>query len=109
MVLLRGVPRRRIAFAVSGSCAPVWGSWFILIVGATAGLVVLLIAFVVGATPLLALLAFVLIALIVGVIALARRGIRDAQDETVGGEALRGRAASGAPAAGEGGAPPPGS
>ena len=85
-----------------------WGSWFILIAGATAGLVVLLIAFVVGATPLLGLLAFALAALVVGLIALARRGIRDAQEETVGGEALRGRDASGAPAAGEGGAPPPG-
>lgn len=85
-----------------------WGSWFILIVGATAGLVVLLMAFVVGATPLLGLLAFGLIALVIGLIVLARRGVRAAQDETVGGEALRGRDASGAPAAGEGGAPPPG-
>lgn len=85
-----------------------WGSWFILIVGATAGLVFVLVSFVVGATPLIGLLAFVLVALVAGLLALGRRGAREAQDQTVGGEALRGRNASGAPVAGEGGAPPPG-
>lgn len=81
----------------------------ILIVGATAGVVVLAIAFFVGATPLLGLLAFGLALLVIGVFVLGRRGVRAAQDETVGGEALRGRDASGAPVAGEGGSPPPGS
>lgn len=77
-----------------------------LIFGATAGLVVLLISFVVGATPLLGLFAFALVAFVIGLVALGRRGVQDAQDETVGGEALRGRDASGAPVAGEGGPPP---
>jgi membrane protein implicated in regulation of membrane protease activity len=100
---------RRLSGLGRGKVEDVWGSWFIVVLGATAGLVMLLMALVVGATPLLGLLIFALVALVVGLIALGRRGIREAQDETVGGEALRGRDASGAPVAGEGGAPPPGS
>jgi hypothetical protein len=83
-----------------------WGTWFILGGGVTVGVLVLLVGLAVGASPLFAVLAFVLALAVLGGLALARRGAQSAQSEPLSGEALRGRDASGAPVAGEGGTPP---
>ena len=83
-----------------------WGTWSILGGGLTLGVLVLLIGLAVGASPLFAVLAFVLAVVVLGGLALARRGAQSSQSEPLSGEALRGRDASGAPVAGEGGTPP---
>ena len=85
-----------------------WGSWFVALFGVTVALVAVLMALVVGASPIFAVVLVVVAVVAAGAFFLARRGVQAAQDETAGGEALRGRDASGAPVAGEGGPPPPG-
>ena len=82
-----------------------WGIWTILLVGLTAGLLAVLIGLVAFASPLIAVLIFV----VVGAVMLAVAAFRRSAEYVERREAEPGRAQSaprsgGAPASGEGGA-----
>ena len=82
-----------------------WATWGIFITVGLGGLL-LVVALIVGASPLLAVAIFVVLA---GVLFVARRLFRNAQGAAGGPEANRRPAAprtGGAPVSGEGGVPP---